>query len=311
MRQRFEQSATRLLRNIFQVGLFENPYIDPSVSKQTVGNAEFMKAGFEVQLKSIVLLKNKGAVLPIAKSRTVYIPKRFIPASKDWFGSITPEKMEYPVNMELVKKYFNVTEDPAKADIALVFVKGPIAGTGYDKADRETGNGYAPISLQYGPYTAEYARAQSIAAGDPVVDSSITNRSYKGKTITATNYTDLKLILDTKALMSGKPVIVSMALSNPSVVSEFEKEVSGIIVSFGVQDQALLDILSGTATPYGLLPVQMPANMKTVEEQKEDIPHDMDCHVDSEGNKYDFSFGLDWKGVIKDSRTEKYKRKGK
>ena len=30
MRKRFEQSAVRLLRNIFQVGLFENPYIDPS-----------------------------------------------------------------------------------------------------------------------------------------------------------------------------------------------------------------------------------------------------------------------------------------
>jgi len=311
IRKRFEQSATRLLRNIFQVGLFENPYIDPAVSKQTVGNAEFMKAGYEVQQKSIVLLKNKGSVLPIAKGRTVYIPKRFIPASKDWFGSITPEKMEYPVNMDLVKKYFNVTEDPAKADIALVFVKGPIAGTGYDKADRETGNGYVPISLQYGPYKAEYARAQSIAAGDPVIDPSITNRSYKGKTITATNHTDLKLILDTKALMAGKPVIVSMALSNPSVVNEFEKEVNGIIVSFGVQDQALLDILSGTATPSGLLPVQMPANMKTVEEQKEDLPHDMDCHVDSEGNKYDFSFGLNWKGVIKDARTAKYKKKGK
>jgi beta-glucosidase len=311
MRKRFEQSATRLLRNIFQVGLFENPYIDPAVSKQTVGNAEFMKAGYEVQQKSIVLLKNKGSVLPIAKGRTVYIPKRFIPASKDWFGNITPEKLEYPVNMELVKKYFNVTDDPAKADIAVVFVKGPIAGTGYDKADRETGNGYVPISLQYGPYKAEYARAQSMAAGDPVIDPTITNRSYKGKTITAVNHTDLKLILDTKDLMAGKPVIVSMALSNPSVVGEFEKEVSGIIASFGVQDQALLDIISGTATPSGLLPVQMPANMKTVEEQKEDMPHDMDCHVDSEGNKYDFAFGLNWKGVIKDSRTAKYKKKGK
>ncbi|MGL6266331.1 MAG: glycoside hydrolase family 3 N-terminal domain-containing protein, partial [Chitinophagaceae bacterium] len=308
MRNRFEQSATRLLRNIFQVGLFENPYIDPSVSKVTVGNAAFMKAGYEVQQKSIVLLKNKGSVLPLAKGKTVYIPKRLVPSSRDWFGNTTPEKLEYPVNMDLVKKYFNVTEDPAKADIALVFVKGPIAGTGYEKSDREKGNGYIPISLQYGPYTAEFARAQSIAAGDPVIDPTITNRSYKGKTITATNHTDLKLILDTKALMAGKPVIVSMALSNPSVVGEFEKEVNGIIASFGVQDQALLDIISGTATPSGLLPVQMPANMKTVEEQKEDLPHDMDCHVDSEGNKYDFSFGLNWKGVIKDSRTAKYKK---
>ena len=308
MRNRFEQSAARLLRNIFQVGLFENPYIDPTSSVKTVGNAEFMKAGFEVQQKSIVLLKNKNGSLPLSKGKTVFIPKRLVPATRDWFGNTTPEKLDYPVNMELVKKYFNVTDDPAKADMALVFVKGPVAGTGYEKADRETGNGYVPISLQYGPYTAEHARAQSIAAGDPVVDPTITNRTYKGKTITASNHTDLKLILDTKALMAGKPVIVSLALSNPAVVGEFEKEVDGILASFGVQDQALLDIISGVATPSGLLPLQMPANMRTVEEQKEDLPLDMECHVDSAGNKYDFGFGLNWKGVINDSRTVKYKK---
>jgi beta-glucosidase len=311
MRKRFEQSAARLLRNIFQVGLFENPYIDPASSVKTVGNAEFMKAGFEVQQKSIVLLKNKNGSLPLVKGKTVYIPKRLVPASRDWFGNTTPEKLEYPVNMELVKKYFNVTDDPTKADMALVFVKGPVAGTGYDKTDRETGNGYVPISLQYGPYTAEFARAQSMAAGDPVVDPTITNRSYKGKTITASNHTDLKLILDTKALMAGKPVIVSIALSNPAVVGEFEKEVDGILASFGVQDQALLDIISGVATPSGLLPLQMPANMRTVEEQKEDLPLDMDCHVDAAGNKYDFGFGLNWKGVINDSRTLKYRKQAK
>lgn len=311
MRKRFEQSAARLLRNIFQVGLFENPYIDPTSSVKTVGNAEFMKAGFEVQQKSIVLLKNKNGSLPLAKGKTVYIPKRFIPASRDWFGNTTPEKLEYPVNMELVKKYFNVTDDPTKADMALVFVKGPVAGTGYDKTDRETGNGYVPISLQYGPYTAEHARAQSIAAGDPVIDPTITNRSYKGKTITTTNHADLKLILETKALMAGKPIIVSLALANPAVVGEFEKEVDGILASFGVQDQALLDIISGVATPSGLLPLQMPANMRIVEEQKEDVPLDMECHVDTAGNKYDFGFGLNWKGVINDSRTVKYKKQQK
>ncbi|MBD0333244.1 MAG: glycoside hydrolase family 3 C-terminal domain-containing protein, partial [Chitinophagaceae bacterium] len=162
------------------------------------------------------------------------------------------------------------------------------------------------ISLQYGSYTAKHARAQSIAAGDSVVDPTITNRSYKDKTVTATNSTDLKTILDTKAAMGGKPVIVSLALLNPAIVAEFEKEVQGIIASFGVQDQALLDIISGAAMPSGLLPVQMPANMKTVEEQNEDVPHDMECHVDSEAHKYDFAFGLNWNGVIKDARTIKY-----
>lgn len=309
MRKRFEQSATRLLRNIFQVGLFENPYIDPAVSVTIVGKPEFMQAGYDAQVKSIVVLKNKAAILPLAKMKTVYIPKRFIPAAKDFFGNTTPEKMEYPVNMELVKKYFTVTDDPSKADVALVFVKGPAGGVGYSKTDRETANGYVPISLQYLPYTAVYARPQSMASGDPVVDSANTNRSYKGKVFTAANTTDLKSILDTQAAMGGKPVIVSMALGNPAVVAEFEKEVSGIIANFGVQDQALLDIISGAKEPSGLLPIQMPVNMKTVEQQKEDVPHDMECYVDSEGNKYDFAFGLNWKGVIKDARVLKYKKK--
>jgi beta-glucosidase len=51
----------------------------------------------------------------------------------------------------------------------------------------------------------------------------------------------------------------------------------------------------------------MPADMKTVEEQYEDVPRDMNCFVDSDGNTYDFGFGLNWQGVINDQRVAKYK----
>ena len=179
-----------------------------------------------------------------------------------------------------------------------MFVKGPAGGVGYSIEDRKSGgNGYVPISLQYGPYTATEAREQSIAAGDPVIDPTISNRSYKGKTITASNTADLKSILDTKQAMNGKPVIVCMALTNPAVVSEFESKIDGLVASFGVQDQALMDILSGKTEPSGLLPLQMPADMQTVETQKEDVPQDMKPHTDSEGHLYDFAYGLNWKGL--------------
>ena len=310
MRQRFEQSAVRLLRNIFQVGLFENPYLDPAQSIKTVGNADFMKAGYDAQLKSIVMLKNKSNILPLAKTKTVYIAKRTVPAARDFFGNMTTERIEYPVSIDIVKKYFNVTEDPSKADLAIVFVKGPNSGVGYSSDDRKKGgNGYVPISLQYGAYTATEGREQSIAAGDPVIDPTITNRSYKGKTVTANNATDLKTILDTKTAMNGKPVVVCMALTNPAVVAEFESQIEGLVVSFGVQDQALMDILSGKTEPSGLLPLQMPADMQTVETQKEDVPQDMKPYKDSEGHSYDFAYGLNWKGVINDARTAKYKKK--
>jgi beta-glucosidase len=306
MRKRFEQSAVRLLLNIFRVGLFENPYVDPNETKVIVGKPEFMKAGYDAQLKSIVLIKNQNKTLPIAKGKTVYVPKRTTPAGLNFFGAPVPEKTEYPVNIELIKRYYTVTDDPTKADFAMVFIKSPISG-GYSRADREAGgNGYVPISLQLKDYTAVDAREHSIAAGDPVIDSTITDRSYKGKTSKSNSYPDLNTILETKKAMNGKPVIVSVALTNPMVFGEFEKEVDAIVGEFGVQIDAQMDIVSGIVEPSGLLPMQMPINMSVVEKQFEDVPHDMTPYKDAQGNVYDFGFGLNWKGVIQDARTKKY-----
>lgn len=306
MRKRFEQSAVRLLLNIFRVGLFENPYVDPNETKVIVGKPEYMKAGYDAQLKSIVLIKNQNKTLPIAKGKTVYVPKRTTPAGLNFFGAPVPEKTEYPVNLELIKRYYTVTDDPSKADFAMVFIKSPISG-GYSRADREAGgNGYVPISLQLKDYTAVDAREHSIAAGDPVIDSTITDRSYKGKISKSNSYPDLNTILETKKAMNGKPVIVSVALTNPMVFSEFEKEVDAIVGEFGVQIDAQMDIVSGIVEPSGLLPMQMPINMSVVEKQFEDVPHDMTPYKDAQGNVYDFGFGLNWKGVIQDARTKKY-----
>jgi len=308
MRARFERSAVRLLKNMIRPGLFENPYLDVAVSKSVVGNPDFMKVGYEAQLRSIVMVKNKKNVLPLQKNITVYVPKRFTPAGKNYVGMPYSEKLDYPVNIGLVSKYFTVTDNPDEADLALVFIEGANSGNGYNSEDAaQGGTGYVPVSLQYKPYTALTARNTSIAGGDPM--ENFTDRSYKGKSATAFNTTDLNMVLDTRKQMKNKPVIVSVNLSNPSVFAEFEKQADVILVSFGVQDQALLDILTGVAEPSALLPLQIPANMKTVEAQLEDVPLDMTCHIDAEGNTYDFGFGLNWKGRINDARTIKYKGK--
>lgn len=308
MRKRFEQSAVRLLMNIFRTGLFENPYLDPSASAKLVGNTSFMREGYEAQLKSVVMLKNAGNVLPLKKELTVYMPKVKTPSVRNWFGQMSKESVDYPVKPELLAKYFKVTDDPSKADVALVFVKGPMVGTGYDSEDLKAGgNGYVPVSLQYRPYTATLARAQSIAAGDPLEPGN-TNRSYKDKTVKTPNENDLDVILETRRSMGSKPVVVVMSLNNPAIVAEFEKNVNGLLIGFGVQHQAFLDLISGKAEPSGLLPFQMPANMEEVEKQKEDLPRDMKSYRDTLGNTYDFGYGMNWKGVIRDARVKKYAR---
>ena len=75
----------------------------------------------------------------------------------------------------------------------------------------------------------------------------------------------------------------------------------------GVQDQVLMELISGAFNPSGLLPFQMPDDMLTVEAQFEDVPRDMRPYTDAQGNSYDFAFGLNWNGVINDNRVKKYK----
>ena len=312
IRARFEESAVRLLRNFFRVGLFENPYLEPHKSQAIVGNPEFMQAGFDVQLKSIVMLKNHNKTLPLSASTKVFIEKREFAPQRDWWTDAKKgkSKMGYGVSIEMMHKHFNIVDKPEEADCAVVFIDGPTVGRGHSYDDLAAGgNGYIPISLQYGDYKATHARANSIAGGDPF--ENFTNRTYKNKWTTTDNKYEMEAVIRAKKLMGDRPVIVVVRAKRPLVLAEIEPYADAILLGYEVQNQAYVEIIKGNTEPSGLLPMQMPKDMRTVEKNKEDVAFDLECYKDGDGNTYDFAFGLNWSGVIKDWRVEKYAPKSK
>ncbi|MGI4832536.1 MAG: hypothetical protein ACRYFK_03645 [Janthinobacterium lividum] len=120
------------------------------------------------------------------------------------------------------------------------------------------------------------------------------------------NLQDIKTSEQACAAMKGKPVIVDADASKPFVPAEFEKCANELVVGFGASHQAMLDVLTDQAEPRGLLPVQLPASLQTVEQQNEDIPHNMECYRDAAGHRYDFGYGLNWRGVMQDARPNQY-----
>ena len=130
----------------------------------------------------------------------------------------------------------------------------------------------SPISLQYEDYTATDSRAVSIAGGD--AKENFTNRSYLGKSDKSYNRDDMVQVIETKKLMGNKPVIVLVQPARPFIPAEIEPYTDGMLLGFGVKDEAYLDIMCGNFEPYGLLPMQLPKDMHTVEKQYEDVARD-------------------------------------
>jgi len=334
-RSRFEQSAVRLLKLMLNPGLFENPYLDLSNSLSIVGSKEKKEDGYNTQLSSVVMLKNSNNIIKAAdgsaKNKKVYIPMTYTKAIKSAFGT-SEAGWSQTMTMDIAKNYFKevVTDTPVKkaegnitgyqapdlsdVDLVIIGMSSPNNGTNFSYAglttDENGNKKFYPLSLQYSTYVATSGRDVSIG-GDILTDGTKENRSYNGNSSNIYNSYDLIAMLNAKAAVekTGRhiPVIAAVKASNALCFGEFEQFCDGIVVGFSVSDAALLDVITGKFEPKGLLPIQMPKNMETVEKQLEDVPLDMECYTDNDGNVYDFAFGLNYSGVINDDRVAKYK----
>ena len=102
---RIDTSVARLLRLKFELGLFDDPYIDASKATQIVGKPEFVKAGEESQRRAITLLKNENKVLPLKTgSLKIYVKN---------------------IDSATAAQYGTVVNKPAEADIAIIRLSTP------------------------------------------------------------------------------------------------------------------------------------------------------------------------------------------
>lgn len=88
----------------------------------------------------------------------------------------------------------------------------------------------------------------------------------------ADNAADLAAIR--AATATGKSVVVVMSMERPAVLGEFIATVAGMVATFGSDDAAVADILTGRFAPVGKLPFALPADAASVAGQREDVPGD-------------------------------------
>lgn len=146
---RIDEAVRRLLLVKFQLGLFDDPYLDEDAAERVVGAPEFKEDGHRAQAESVTVLKNAelpagGAALPLRPGLRVYLEG--IAADATALAGIG-----------------TVVEDPVAADVALVRLPAPFEprNTYFLEAMFHQG------SLDFPADVAEHIR--SLAARVPVV----------------------------------------------------------------------------------------------------------------------------------------------
>jgi len=102
---RIDSSVRRLLLQKFELGLFDNPFVDTAKVGQVIGHPASLKAGEASQRRAMTLLKNDGKVLPLAPGKL-----------KIYVRNVDPK---------VAAQYGTVVDQPEKADIAILRLNTP------------------------------------------------------------------------------------------------------------------------------------------------------------------------------------------
>ncbi len=138
--ERLDESVRRLLREKFDLGLFDDPYVDAGAADEIVGSREFREAGLDAQRASITVLSNDG-VLPFARGAKLYVEG---------------------VSADVAAEYGEVVSTPAEADLAILRIQAP-----YEQRASAFENFFHAGSLDFPAEVVEHVA--EVAASVPTV----------------------------------------------------------------------------------------------------------------------------------------------
>ncbi|WP_264671396.1 glycoside hydrolase family 3 protein [Arthrobacter sp. VKM Ac-2550] len=305
---RVDLAAERLLAPMFEMGLFEDPYVDPSIADSTVGSDENREVALDLQRKSTVLLQNReidsDSVLPLDGGETVYV-----------LGNVDAEEVAASGHDVIDGNDPAEQRTAADADVALISMTARNVNTGsYVSNDPATGlnpehiNPSAIEGLEgldgKSPYGA--ADACVVNGGGACTDDGLRfggSFPWESSTLDFTGMKDAESWEVTPSLDAVQQVMTEVGTENtvldiyfrqPFVLDEASglRDAGAILANFGNSTAALMDIVSGEFNPQGRMPFALAGTREAILQQNSDTPG---YDETDDGALFPYGFGLSYK----------------
>lgn len=297
MRQ-LDEAVTRVLKLKFEMGLFENPYVNPAIAKEQVRTSGHIAVAREVAQQSVVLLENKNNVLPVAKSlRKIAVIGPNAHTMYNQLGDYTAPQEE--TNISTV--YTGIKQKFPNAVVE--YVKGV--------AIRDTVNIDIPVAVKaarnaelaivvVGGSSARDFKTKYIETGAAVTDASSLQDIESGEGF---DRVSLKLLGKQQELLeavkaTGTKLIVVYIQGRPLEMNWAAKEADALLCAWYPGQEggnAIADIISGDVNPSGKMPISVPKEVGQIPvyyNKKNPRGHD---YVElSSAPLYPFGYGLSY-----------------
>ena len=117
--ERINASVRRILTNKFELGLFENPFVDESLVMELVNKKDYIEQGLDAQRKSIVLLSNKDNTLPLTNNLNIFVDG---------------------IDEDVASRFGNIVDNHENADYVILFLNTVFNGQQPSGIDRVLDN---------------------------------------------------------------------------------------------------------------------------------------------------------------------------
>ena len=230
-----EKEIDRAVRNIlklkFELGLFENPYVDEAASAEVDYAPEHLEAAKQCAVESAVLLKNNG-VLPLADVRRILVTGPLADAPYEQLGTWAFDgQKEYSVTpLAALRKEYDVIWEP---------------GLSYSR-DKNTSD-FAKVRR-----AAAQAEAAVVFVGEEAI------LSGEAHSLSDLNLQGAQSELIAEVAKAGKPVVVVVLAGRPLTIERDLANCDAMLYSFHpgtMGGPALADLIKGKAVPSGKLPM--------------------------------------------------------
>jgi len=237
-----DRAVRRILRLKFQLGLFEDPFVDVERAVEVVHNEEHQDLALEASCEGIVLLKNENNFLPLDKNvRSIAIIGPNADDRENLLGDYIPKKLLYEAETVL-----EAIQSKVSPQTRVTCVKGCNV---LDSALNE-------ISA-----AEEAARRADIAIVVVGEDERTDGESDDAADLDLTGYQEdlIKAVHGT-----GTPTIVVLISGRPLTIRWTAEHVTAIIEAWMCGErgaEAIADVLFGDYNPCGRLPITFPRHV--------------------------------------------------